>query len=105
MQAPGDIAGGAHQVFLALASAHLLGLLDEGVVGSPYPLQEKVVPIQELAVALEQVHGNGQHPPQNVGKAVPQLHTQSLLARGLLYVWNRPNVQIIHACSRSCKST
>ena len=74
MEAPGDVSGGAHEVLLALAPAHLLGLLNEGMVGGAHPLQEEVVPIQELAVALEQVHGYGQHAPQDVGKAVPQLH-------------------------------
>ena len=73
MKAPGDISGGAHEILLALAAADLLGLLNEGVVGGAHPLQEEVMPIQELAVTLEQVHGYGQHPPQDVGEAVPQL--------------------------------
>ena len=74
VQAPGHVARGALQVLLALPPAHLLCLLDEGVVGGPHPLQEEVVPVQELAVALQQVHGYGQHPPQDVRKPVPQLH-------------------------------
>lgn len=74
MEAPSDISGGAHQILLALAPAHLLSLLNERVVGGTHPLQEQVMPIQELAVALKQVHGYGQHAPQDVGKAVPQLH-------------------------------
>ena len=74
MKAPGDISGGAHEVLLALAPAHLLGFLNEGMVGGAHPLQEEVMPIQELAVALKQVHSYGQHPPQDMGKAVTQLH-------------------------------
>ena len=31
------------------------------------------MPVEELAILLEQVHCNGQHAPQDVGKAVPQL--------------------------------
>lgn len=74
MEAPGHISGGAHEVLLALASAHLLSLLDEGMVGGAHPLQEEVMPVQELAVSLKQVHGYGQHAAQDVGEAVPQLH-------------------------------
>lgn len=80
VEAPSDISGGAHQVLLALAPAHLLSFLDESMVGCTHPLQEEVMPIQELAVPLKQVHGDGQHAPQDVGKAVPQLHvTHTLL--------------------------
>ena len=81
VQGPGDVAGGALKVFLAFASAHLLSLLYEGMVGGAHPLQEQVVAIQELAVALQEVHGDGQHPPQDVGKPVPQLRqAQTILA-------------------------
>ena len=76
VQAPGDVAGGALQVLLALAAAHLLSLLYEGMVRSTHPLQEDVMPIQELAIPLQQVHGYGQHAPQDVCKPVSQLHTQ-----------------------------
>ena len=84
MKAPGDISGGAHEVLLALATAHLLSLLNEGMVGSAHPLQEEVMPIQELAVALEQVHSYGQHPPQDVCKAVPQLHGRQAVSNTAL---------------------
>ncbi len=77
VQAPRDIAGGALQVLLALAAAHLLSLLYEGMVRSTHPFQEEVMPIQELAVPLQQVHGYGQHAPQDVCKAVSQLHTHT----------------------------
>lgn len=79
MQAPGDVSSGALQVFQALGPAVLLGVLNEGMVRSTHSLQEQVVPVQELAVLLQEVHGNGQHPSQHVCKAVPQLqqHTQS----------------------------
>lgn len=84
MKAPCDISGGAHEILLALATAHLLGLLNEGMVGGAHPLQEEVMPIQKLAVALEQVHGYGQHAPQDVGKAVPQLRGKHALSNNAL---------------------
>lgn len=59
MQTPGDVAGGALQIFLALASAQLLCLLNEGMVRGTHPLQEQVMAIQELAVPLQEVHGYG----------------------------------------------
>ena len=74
VQAPSHISRSALQILLTLPSAHLLSLLYEGMIGGSYSFEEKVVAIQELAVALQQVHGDGQHAPQDVGKTVPQLH-------------------------------
>lgn len=73
MQAPGHVAGCAHEVLLALAPAGPLSLIDEGVVGGAHTLQEEVMAIQELAVPLQKEHGDGEHTPQNVGKAVAKL--------------------------------
>lgn len=73
MQAPGHVAGRAHEVLLALAPAGPLSLIDEGVVGGAHTLQEEVMAIQELAVPLQKEHGDGEHTPQNVGKAVAKL--------------------------------
>ena len=75
MQTPGDISCGALQVLLALSSAQLLSFLYKRMIGGPNPLQEQVMPIQELAVPLQQVHCNGEHSPQDVGKSVAQLHS------------------------------
>ena len=75
MQGPGDVAGGGLQVLEALAAAAALGLLEEGVVGGADTLQEQVVAVQELAVALQQVHRDGQHSAQHVQEAVAQLCT------------------------------
>ncbi len=74
VEAPGDVACGAHEILLALASAGTLGLINEGVVGGAHTLQEEVMAIQELAVPLKKEHGNGQHAPQDMGKAVAELH-------------------------------
>ena len=104
MEAPGDISGGAHQVLLAFAPAHLLSFLNEGMIGGAHPLQEEVMPIQELAVSLKQVHGYGQHAPQDVGKAVPQLrgkHSASWAAvadqqRQILLTWkSRRSISVL----------
>lgn len=75
MQTPGDISCGALQVLLALPSAQLLSFLYECMIGGPNPLEEQVMPIQELAVPLQQVHCDGEHPSQDVGKSVAQLHS------------------------------
>ena len=75
MQTPGDVSCGALQVLLALPSAQLLSFLYESMVGGPNPLEEQVMPIQELAVPLQQVHCDGEHPSQDVGKPVAQLHS------------------------------
>ena len=78
VQAPGDVSCGAHEVLLAFASAGALSLIDEGVVGGAHTLQEQVMAVQELAVPLQEEHGDGQHAPQNVGKAVAKLHRRNL---------------------------
>ena len=73
MQAPGDVTRGTLQVLQALAAAVLLYMLDEVVEGAADALEEELVARQELAVPLQQVHGDRQHPPQDVRKAVAQL--------------------------------
>ena len=50
-----------------------LGGVQEGVVGGAHALEEQVVAGQELRVALQQEHGDGQHAAQDVREAVPQL--------------------------------
>ncbi|KAA6418738.1 MAG: hypothetical protein FRX49_11391 [Trebouxia sp. A1-2] len=67
-----------HKVLLALAPAHLLSLLYKGMVGSTYPLQKEVMPIQELAIPLQEVHGYGQHAPQDVCKPLHCKHRVQL---------------------------
>ena len=52
-----------------------LGRVQEGVVGGAHALQEQVVAGQELRVALQQEHRDGQHAAQDVREAVPQLRT------------------------------
>ena len=46
-----------------MSQPYLLRFIDEGMEGSPHTFKEEVMPIEELAVLLEQVHGNGQHAP------------------------------------------
>ena len=75
VQRPGDVAGGGLQVLEALPAGGALGLLEEGVVGGADALQEQVVAVQELAVALQQEHRDGQHAAQHVQEAVAQLCT------------------------------
>ena len=53
VQAPGHIAGCAHEVLLALPSACPLSLIDEGMVRGTDSLEEEVMAIQELAVPLQ----------------------------------------------------
>ena len=53
--------------------SYLLRLVNEGMEGGANTFEEEVMPIEELAVLLEQVHGNGQHAPKDVGEPVPQL--------------------------------
>jgi hypothetical protein len=43
------------------------------VVGGAHALEEEVVAVEELAVLLQQVHGDGQHAALHVGQAVAQL--------------------------------
>ena len=74
VQGPGHVAGGALQVFHALLAAFFLSALQEGVVGGPHALQEEVMAVQELAIALQQEHRDRQHAPEHVRKAVAQLH-------------------------------
>ena len=50
-----------------------LGGVQEGVVGGAHALEEQVVAGQELRVALQQEHRDGQHAAQDVREAVPQL--------------------------------
>ena len=53
--------------------SYLLGFIDEGMKGGPHTFEEEVVTVEKLAILLEQVHGDGQHAPKDVGKSVPQL--------------------------------
>lgn len=50
--------------------------LEEGVVGCADAFEEEVVPVEELAVALQQEHCDWQHAPQHVQEPVAQLHAQ-----------------------------
>ena len=77
VQAPGHITRGAHEVLLALPSASALSLVYEGMVGGAHTLQEEVMAVQELAVPLQEEHGDGEHAPQDVGKAVAKLQAHS----------------------------
>ena len=116
VQAPGDIASGALEVLLALAAAHLLSLFYKGMVRSTHPLQEEVMPIQKLAIPLQEVHGYGQHAPQDVGKPVSQLQThtyttcQSPLAQQssqdkpqLVQLWQNRQTGMVDAGAQSHK--
>ena len=84
MEAPGDVAGGAHEVFLAFAAAGALSLINEGMVGGAHTFQEQVMAVQELAVALQEEHGDGQHASQDVSKPVAQLQHTFIQAKANL---------------------
>jgi hypothetical protein len=58
--------------------AALFKFVDERVIGSPHPLEEQVVAIEELAVLLQQVHGDGQHAPLHMRQPVAQLVQEGL---------------------------
>ena len=45
------------------------------MVGGAHAAQEQVVAVQELPVALQQVHRDWQHPPQHVAEPEAQLRT------------------------------
>lgn len=76
VEAPGDVTRRGLQVLEALRAAALLDALDEAVEGAADALQEQLVPGQELAVPLQEIHRDRQHPPQDVREPVPELHAR-----------------------------
>lgn len=75
MQAPGYVSGSALQVLQAFPPARLLHVFYEVLERRADLLQEQVMPREALPILLQEEHGYGQHPPQDVCKSVPELQS------------------------------
>ena len=74
-------------MLLPCVRSYLLRLVNEGMERGPHTFEEEVMPIEELAVLLEQVHGDRQHAPKDVGESVPQLQQYTAWVRSADRMW------------------